>query len=358
MKKKILFSLLILAMFIPFVSVKAEDDTFGIDVLTTASEPENTSAFVADDDISYDRNIDGILFAAGNNLNITGSSEYGFYAGNVLNVKGIVEKDLFVAGNSIIIGDTATIGRDVFIAGNTVNIRTDIKGKLKVFASAVDIKNITIDGDVYIDGGTITFDNVTINGKLKYNEDATVTGIDSIIATNIEKFESGVEYLEPTFKDIFESKMISALSLLLIAIIINALFPNLYKKSRKELSASRVFKNIGWGLVFLIALPIASIFLLISVIGSGLGLIALGVYALCLGVAVLPAMALIGNLILTKLFNRKDNFYWAIIMGVLLVSFISLIPVIGGFVNFLVMMFGLGLIFELMFKKSVTKIKK
>ena len=83
---------------------------------------------IAGKKVNNSATIDGISFAAGNEVTLNGHVSYGFYAGNIVNVEGYVSKDTFVAGNIINITSDAYIGRDLYIAGNTINELTSMAG--------------------------------------------------------------------------------------------------------------------------------------------------------------------------------------------------------------------------------------
>ena len=167
---KKLFILLIISSFLILPNVYAEDSNY-LNISNNTVKTVNHSMFTAGDDVSTNNMVKGIDFTAGNNLNINGSSEYGMFAGNSINFKGMVTRDLFVAGNQIVIDSSANIARDLYVAGNTITISADIKGNIFLAASEVIIDSKEISGDVTLNSGKLTIsDNTKINGTLKYND--------------------------------------------------------------------------------------------------------------------------------------------------------------------------------------------
>ena len=93
----------------------------------------------------------GLLLAAGNNLQLSGQSEYGFLFGNIIKFSGSTQRDLYIAGNGVTLASDAKIGRDVFVASGELRIETDLPGDLSVTADRLVInEGITINGNVNI----------------------------------------------------------------------------------------------------------------------------------------------------------------------------------------------------------------
>ncbi|MBR3319686.1 hypothetical protein IKG20_00025, partial [Candidatus Saccharibacteria bacterium] len=88
------------------------------------------SYFQAGYDITSSDAVDGIHFVAGNIIDYSGSSEYGAFGGNSLKINGSIEKDLFVAGSSVEIGEDAAIGRDVYAAASSLIIKANLNGNI------------------------------------------------------------------------------------------------------------------------------------------------------------------------------------------------------------------------------------
>ena len=186
---KKLFILLIISSFLILPNVYAEDSNY-LNISNNTVKTVNHSMFTAGDDVSTNNMVKGIDFTAGNNLNINGSSEYGMFAGNSINFKGMVTRDLFVAGNQIVIDSSANIARDLYVAGNTITISADIKGNIFLAASEVIIDSKEISGDVTLNSSKLTIsDNTKINGTLKYNDniDYSNTSIKEIKTYHVDE---------------------------------------------------------------------------------------------------------------------------------------------------------------------------
>lgn len=308
--------------------------------------------FIAGNKVTSQATIDGLSFAAGNEVNLEGSTSYGLYAGNNVTVKGTIEKDLFVAGNNIIIDSTANINRDAFIAGNIIIIKTNIGRDLRVGASRIDLSGVTVNGDAYLYADEIIFDEETIiYGELKYYEDSKVTGIDKIQAGSIKKLKSPKVEVKVDIKDVINNLIVSIIASFLTMTVLFYLLPKSKERLNKtDLDLGTILKTSLIGLLLLIVVPIACIIGLVTVILMPLSLITIVVYIVSLYLSQLLVAYIIGRLINTKLF-KNNNDYISLIVGIIVLKIALLIPVLGGYISILALIYGLGLIYKFITKK-------
>ena len=174
MKKKILGILLIMFMVLPISFVKA-DEYFTANDNVNDTKEYNHSHFEAGNNVYSKSNVNGLSFVAGSVLNISGTKEYGIFAGESLKIDATIEKDLFAAGNSINISKDSNIGRDIYLAGNNISIDSNINGNAFIAGSVINLNNTTINGDAKFAANTLNIgENVEITGKLIINEDAII----------------------------------------------------------------------------------------------------------------------------------------------------------------------------------------
>src|SRR5690606_28005845 len=102
--------------------------------------------------------------------------------------------------------------------------------------------------------------------------------------------------------------------------------------------------NIGVGLVAFIAIPFLVVLLFIPVITIPLALIIAVFYGLFLYFSQLLAALVVGMLILsrTRGSDNLSSWYWSLPLGLALIGLLIWIPIIGIFICFAVLFFGLG----------------
>jgi hypothetical protein len=368
--KKIKYVLFIMTLLLLLpLTVKAEDKTiatnFGPGPVTNAENTYffdstiskditiiNHNAFVAGSTVNIKASeINGLVFGAGNTINVESTIDYGFLAGNMININNTTNNDLFLAGNMINITKDAQVKRDLYLAANSIAIDTDVAGRIYAAANEITLEDITINGNAYIAASKINIvGKVTINGSLNYNSGTTIVGkknldVDQINITKVEK--------DNTLSKIY-STIINIISLILIAVIINLLLPNIYKNIDKKIASNKVLKDLGVGLLAFIVVPIIAIILAFTVVGIPLTFITLAIYVITAYLCTITSSILLGNLINTKLFKQDDNFYLNAIMGIIIVQLLSLIPYVGSLIELFFSLTGFGII-TLMF---ITEIKK
>lgn len=305
------------------------------------------SLLLAGNNLSTDTNVqNGLLLVAGNNLNLSGNSEYGFVFGNIVKITGDTKRDLYVAGNSVTLSDSAVIGRDVFVASGELRVETDLLGDLSATADRVVIdKGIEIDGNVNLNVDTIEFgENVVINGKLSYNDNAHVNGLENVTSGATETYHLQEISNGAMAAAIFYNKFLSIAGLFLVMALILALYPKVRNQVQSETSVSRFGTNAAIGIGALIIVPIIAIFAFLTIVAAPLGVIALLIYGVCIYLAQGFSGYWLGHVIVEKLFKAKGNVFIEALIGIIVLGLLALIPFVGAIIGFLSLIFGLGLI--------------
>lgn len=301
--------------------------------------------FLAGNNVINNATSRGILFSAGNQLDLQTKSDYAFVAGNIINYNAETEKDLFIAGNAITIQKDAKIGRDTFVAGNNIKLEANLPGAFSATGATITIKDVKIDGNVDLAVDRLNFEGkVEISGKLRINEDANVSGIDNVTYREIEKYEI-VEY-EITAVDILVGKILSIAGIFITFVIIMALFPGVNRRVGKELTTLQFGKDLLIGIVTLVFIPIIVIFLLISFIGAPAGIVLLVAYLITLYIAKGYTGLWLGKVIIEKLIHGKINAFLELLIGVTLLTLLIMIPWLGGYIWLLSTLLGLGLFMQ------------
>lgn len=303
--------------------------------------------------VDIDGKIDGIGFIAGQTINVNGVLDYGFVAGQNIKVSGNIDKNVYMAGSNIDFTESANIGRDAKIVGSTVNLSGRFGRNIDMSANKVVINDKTIiDGNITVIAEQIEIlGNVTIDGTLKYNENAKIDIKDSASIKNIEK--SKVEKKESNFN--VKSFILSIVNLIVAILIFALLLPKAIDKTDEVYEGKRFndyAKKFAIGLLFIICIPIVSLILLASSIGTYLGLIIIAIYIMALYIAYGLAGYIFGELIFNRALNLNINRFLIIIMGIILIKLLALIPVIGGLIVLITISIGMNTLWELVKEKD------
>ena len=136
-------------------------------------------------------------------------------------------------------------------------------------------------------------------------------------------------------------------------VVLFYLLPNVSDKlNNVSIDFKDIIKTSLIGFLVLIIVPIISIITLFTKLLSPLALITILIYGISIYLSSLLVSYIIGNYIDDK-FNNKDNKYISLLMGIVIVKIIKLIPVIGGLFSFIILIYGMGLIFNYI-KKNIN----
>lgn len=303
---------------------------------------------IAGNNIKVTTNVpSGLMFAAGNTLNLVSESEYGFVAGNIVNYAGTTTRDLFLAGNAITLEDEAKIGRDVYVASDTLVVETDLNGDLAATVATVELRDVKVAGNVNLTAEKIKFvGKVEIAGALTYNENAEVSGLDNATYGSIEAYE--VREISPAARIVASvyGKVLSIAALFIVMALICAIYPRLHQKVATEDNVNRFGINLASGFGVLLLIPIAALLAFISFILAPLGMVALALYAVIIYLSQGFAGLWLGHLIVEKGFKSKGNVFAEAFIGIMILGLASLIPYLGEIIGFIGLILGLGLILQ------------
>ena len=298
-------------------------------------------------------NIDGIGFIAGSTVNVNGSMEYGFIAGKDVTVNGNIQKSIYIAGANVKISKDAKINRDLFIVADTVTLEGTINRDAAIGASELVIKTGSkIKGNIDTSADKITIEEgVTISGTLKYNENAKTNISEGATIKKTETYKQDEKVVETTTN--YSSTIKSIVNTIVVFVVIATVFSNATPKTVRIYENNKKYlKNTGIGLLILCCVPIVSLLLLVSTLGTSLGLILIVLYILGLYLSQIFTGFILGDVIFNKLIKKELNAILVGIIGIVVLKLLMLIPHIGGLITFVSLILGLGTIYELVFIKE------
>ena len=342
--KKLTTVLLALFSFYAFAQ-SGEKDEIVIDKI----QPDDT--YLAGETIKVNAAIRGDLVIAGANLTVTDSIDGDLTgAGGEISLEGHIADDVRLAGGKITID--SEIGDDLVVFGGEVVITENAKinGKLICFAGDLIMNGEVMEG-LKVRGGEVSI-NGTIRGTSK------LAGEEISLGSNA-KFHNDVEYWHSDGEINFNTALVDGqaqfnedledesaltsfgtnalkkwlfyiLSAFLAILVFHALFRNAFSSAVEGLE-DNVLKSFGFGLLYLIGIPVAILLAFVITIGVKLGLFAAAVFVFSLVFGQIVAAILIAY----YLRDRKDKEwgFWPVTfvaLGVaILLRLIGMIPYAG-----------------------------
>lgn len=348
------------------------------EAITTSEEDESTSwtnsdLYVCKDKVEVSNVVDGNAYIIGKEVTITG--EIGgdlFVMAEKLNIEGgYIYSNLFACANEVNINGVVY---DVYAAANTFNLQNDgfVYRDMRVTANNVNL-NGKVRRNAFVSANNISFaENAStiIYGNLTYSSNTEITIPEGVVSgttthnkVNVSDNKSSIASTILSYVlDLFKALLYT----LVITLILLWLAPKFIEKVSK-MNVGKSFASLGIGFGAFIAFFVfifIGIFLLISVVGTPV--FVLGMFASIL-------VGYLGNAIASiffgKLFTRllkmegKVKFVLFTLVSSLIIWAISYIPFIGGFLSFLIWLFGIGTLIVNIFnsKKAIeekTEIKE
>ncbi|MHB8660504.1 MAG: hypothetical protein ACYC75_00980 [Minisyncoccota bacterium] len=301
---------------------------------------------------------------AGDDLLIAGSIHSRAPVGGSLRAfGGSISIDEPVGGDLVAFGyavhDAGRASGSVFIAAANTELTGGATGPVTVYGNNVSLAG-NFAGDVHIvaSGRVALAASTTIRGALSYEAPEPAIIPDSAAVTG------GVEYTSASYlPNVGTSRVLVLISMgflvfvrilgaLLLAGLLAGLFPRLAETIADRAYAGRprsILLTMLLGFAIFIATPILSIMLALTFVGIGLALLLLIAYALLVLLAFLYAGILLGSIFVRRYVRRETVLWYDGILGMLALSLIALVPVIGLFTVFLFATFSAGALLQVFF---------
>lgn len=317
--------------------------------------------------------------------------------GQTVYLKGQVDGDVFLFGGEVIVD--ATVSGDLIVIAGQADIKGKIRDDLRVIAGQLDLQaqvgddasllagqleinpDSTIGNSLLAAGGMIVFngqigDKVWLTaGRVRFNgqadDDVSIKAgsidiyPDTIINADLDLTYGqppainqkaqilgrisrhpkppAPHYYLPLVKKITALFIIEKITQLVIEILIGWLLIGLLSKPIKplvNLCLKQPGDAIGWGFLSLTLIPVLAILFIISLIGIPLGIVTFMIYGFSLFAAHLLVSLILGSRLLNDAAFKKP--YLSFALGLVIITLLKLIPVIGWLAYFIFILLGLG----------------
>ncbi len=321
---------------------------------STDNSMKKSDVYLTGDDVKVDYIVDGNLFILANTVTI--SSQIGgdaFICAKTINVEkeGYIYSNLFAAANEV---NISGVVYDLYTTANTLNINGYVYRDIRTSSDTLNFsgvigrnayvssKNIEISSNS--DGQSSVTNKATIYGDLNYSSsseasipEGTVTGsVNYSPITTSTKAKSISSYILALGRFI--------VTVLVIWLLYLWLAPKFLENTGVLLS-KKLLPVIGSGILTPIIFVIAFVLLLILGLTSNIAIIGTMLFAVLLMISNSTFVIAINNLVCKK-FNISKN---TTTFGVLIITsaviwLLELIPVVGSILNFVIMIIGLGIL--------------
>ena len=338
-------------------------------VITIAeTETIDDTLVAAADTVLIKGNVTGDLVAAGRRIDIDGSVAGNVFAfaesvtvrgtvgglvmgaGSTFELAGaVVGADLWAAGEKVIVDTDARVAGNATLAGQNATVEGSVAKDLHTFAELLEL-NGELGEDLEAFGNRVRLlDNAHVGGnarlridsedRLERADGARVDGEVEFLDMP-EEFKETNRYASAEFYLWQTARLVSAF---LVGLALLWLVPGFRTVSVN--GGIEGLKTAGIGLVALVSVPIIAAIVGVTLVGLPFSFIAIFAWLVIIYLAKIVVGAFIGRMMLSAT-SYQESTALILLAGVAAVIVAVNLPAIGGFINFVLTMIGIGLIVQ------------
>jgi hypothetical protein len=343
------------------IDIRKAEKGMGSDITIAANETVDDTLLVFADSVSISGTVTGDLIAFARSVDIQGTVQ-----GNVISfaqrtdIPGNVNGDVLAFGQSLRMdgqfarslwgfGQTVTIGKsmrlkeDAAMFASDAYINGDLGRDAMVYAGTLDVRG-RIARDLLFRGGWLMIHNPSVIGRNLDSKTKSVKEIkiDSgvlVQGKRIVQFEEArpSQYRTSRF---YTGEAFKIGALFLLGLLLYWVAPRMRTIAFSDIRSTMTSGGIGF--LSAIAAPIAAILLAITLIGIPVALVLIALWLLGLFLAKIVVAKWLGTVILGSGGNGLSSALLPLLVGLILVIIAINLPYIGGVINFLLVLIGLG----------------
>jgi cytoskeletal protein CcmA (bactofilin family) len=310
--------------------------------------------------------IAGSLIAAGGNVEVTGTVQRDVMvtagtvtisgpvmgsvraAGGTLTLSGPVAEDVVVAGGTLELLPDATIGRDLVVGAGTATVAGRVGRDLMAGVGTLDLRG-RVERNVRAEVTNLHLESgAAVGGNLEYASDnaaqidsgATVSGTVKHSPARFARQPSPAERAVDTFVGWIRQLV----GLFALGVVLLLLF-GAFSLRASEAIRRAPLASLGTGVAVLFGVPIVALFVFVLgllVGGWPLSLAALAVLAIASAVGYVLTAFFLGRTAFRLLGRAEVHPLMALLVGLVVLTAVGLIPILGGLIGLAAAVFGLG----------------
>ncbi len=328
-------------------------DYFGAGGMLNVTEPVEGDAILAGGHVTTATEVKGDLVAAGGEVSIGGAVGDDLYAAG-----GSVQFDAIVSGNARIAGGNVRVGPATVVSGglSLTGGQIEFAGVAHEYLQASG-GTVRLDGEVVGDaevraGDLIIGPTARIGGRLVYYGPAEPTVPEgAVIAGGLEFHEEDIsrnfDNVGPVARN--AATAVGTFLWFVGVFVAGTLFVLLLPAFTAEAAAAigrKPLPTLGLGLAILVCVPFVALVLLVTVIGIPLALLLMSLYLLVLFLGWITTALFLAQRGLDALRPGKPATrgwqLFALLLGLLALGLVRRIPLVGGLLGLLALLFGIG----------------
>lgn len=325
-----------------------DDDLFATGEAVTVAGRVTGDVFALGQTVVVTGTVDGDLIAAGQQVIVDGTVNGDVRAaGAVVTVNGQVGRSVTSAAQQVNVSSSGRLGGSLIAAGGTVSAFGPIGRGVTAGAGTLQLGG-PVGGDVLAWAETLSLGPSTrIAGDLDYRSEreaavpgGTVGG--RVQFTQIEREERR----EPILNGLVSfGSLLWLVGTAILGAAALTLAPRIAARA-VELGRQQPLPTFGWGLLALVAVPIAAVLIAVTLVGIPLAIVVGALYVVGLALAKPAVGLLIGAEVARRTGRGAMPLLGALVVGLIVLHLVAYLPFVGGLISFLTFAFGLGLLVQ------------
>jgi cytoskeletal protein CcmA (bactofilin family) len=260
---------------------------------------------------------------------------------NTTLVSGNVTKNLLTFAETVTIDSNGKVGGSVTTFVNTLTIDGSVGRDVLGFVAETAVAG-NIGGGLQAQGNTLKFNSgAQVNGPVKFKGEhppEVASGAKLAVPVVFTQEEHHSRYRDSGF---YVWKVFWIAALILFGLVLFVLLPNFARATVN--SAERYGASFGLGVLVLFGVPVAALIACITVVG-----LLIGISTFILWIAAMWFAQIVVGTIVGQWLMGHTRETWQLIgrmaVGVILVRVTEMLPYLGGWVKFAVLLWGMGAI--------------
>lgn len=324
---------------------------------------KKSDVYLTGDNITIDYIVDGNLLVCANTVTINsqiGGDAFIFAKKLIINEKGYIFSNLFTISESI---EIQGVVYDVYALAKNLTLSNGyIYRDIKTSCDTLTI-NGTVGRNAFVNCTNMNFNteelaNGVIYGNLNYTSNSEISIPENIVSGSVNYTPTKLS-AEKSVQNIISDYILDLGCFLVFVIIIWLiclwLTPKFLENTYSYVG-KKSLKILGYGLLTLIAIPIACIILILLELTSSFSLLLLALYIIAIVLSKSLFTITANNYLCSKLkINKNSGIFGMLIVSGIIIWVLTQIPYIGGFISFIITILGLGILISSILPKKTSK---
>jgi hypothetical protein len=238
----------------------------------------------------------------------------------------------------------AQVGGDLYLLTGEAWVQAPVQGELRTMAGTLTL-SAPVGEDVHGEVGQLRLEEgAHIAGDLRYRSDREAqVAQGAMVAGAVERSAPTQRQTRGPFLPAF-FWFRSLVGLFALGLLLVLISPNFARRAPAMLR-QQPWLSLGWGAALFFVLPVAAalcFFLGLLLGGWWIGLFILALYAIAIALCFPVVGMLIGRWLLDRFGKTGTHLIVALLVGLVLLTLVGMVPVLGALVVFATILFGLG----------------